>query len=174
MSEEPQSAGSDPVTSVVGRLLQHIVALLEARVDLTRQEMRAALRDVAISLSLLVSALALVLLMIPVAVAVLVLVLAQVLPVWLATAIVLGVILTIVAVLLIVARFRLRKRRLTVLAGLREDWRAVPQAFERQRWSRVHPTRSALRKHARRIQPSFGRRARHGDTRPRRHAPPPN
>src|SRR3989442_1443208 len=56
MSEEPQSAGSDPVTSVVGRLLQHIVALLEARVDLTRQEMRAALRDVAISLFLLVSA----------------------------------------------------------------------------------------------------------------------
>ena len=133
MSEDPQSAGSEPVTSVVGRLLQHIVALLEARVDLTRQEMRAALRDVAISLFLLVAALALVLLMIPVAVAVLVLVLAQVLPVWLATAIVLGVMLMIVAVLLIVARFRLRKRRLTVLAGLREDWRAIRQALERQR-----------------------------------------
>ena len=41
--------------------------------------------------------------------------------------------LTIVAVLLIVARLRLRKRRLTVLAGLREDWRAIRQALERQR-----------------------------------------
>src|SRR5436309_11599831 len=54
MSEEPQSSGSEPVTSVVGRLLQHIVALLEARVDLTRQEMRASLRDVAIALFLLI------------------------------------------------------------------------------------------------------------------------
>src|SRR5437867_3409149 len=56
MSEEPQSSGSEAVTSVVGRLLQHIVALLEARADVTRQEMRAALRDVAIALfSLIVS-----------------------------------------------------------------------------------------------------------------------
>src|SRR3989475_1433644 len=144
MSEEPQSAGSDPVTSVVGRLLQHIVALLEARVDLTREEMRGALRDVAISLFLLVSALALVLLMIPVAVAVLVVVLAQVLPVWLATAIVLGVMLMIVAVLLIVARFRLRKRPLTVLAGLREDWRAVRPGLDGPRESRGGPTQTAL------------------------------
>src|SRR5437773_47178 len=58
MSEEPQSSGSEAVTSVVGRLLQHIVALLEARVDLTRQEMRASLRDVAIALFLLIAALA--------------------------------------------------------------------------------------------------------------------
>src|SRR2546425_3173331 len=153
MSEEPQSAGSDPVTSVVGRLLQHIVALLEARVDLTRQEMRAALRDVAISLFLLVSALALVLLMIPVAVAVLVLVLAQVLPVWLATAIVLGVMLMIVAVLLIVARFRLRKRRLTVLAGLREDWRAIRPAVERERGRRGGPAERGVGDRGRRVQP---------------------
>src|SRR2546428_12401656 len=156
MSEDPQSAGSDPVTSVVGRLLQHIVALLEARVDLTRQEMRAALRDVAISLSLLVSALALVLLMIPVAVAVLVLVLAQVLPVWLATAIVLGVMLMIVAVLLIVARFRLRKRRLTVLAGLREDWRAERPAVAGPGRRRGHPPRGALREHGRGLAPRRG------------------
>ena len=61
MSEEPQSSGSEPVTSVVGRLLQHIVALLEARVDLTRQEMRASLRDVAIALFLLIAGLALLL-----------------------------------------------------------------------------------------------------------------
>src|SRR5438093_57243 len=59
MSEEPQSSGSEPVTSVVGRLLQHVVALLEARVDLTRQEMRASLRDVAIALFLLIAGLAL-------------------------------------------------------------------------------------------------------------------
>src|SRR5256712_11735758 len=129
MSEDPQSAGSEPVTSVVGRLLQHIVALLEARVDLTRQEMRTALRDVAISLFLLVSALALVLLMIPVAVAVLVLALAQGLPTWLATAIVLGVMLAIVTVLLIVARLRLRKRPLTGLGGLREDRRGSTPAL---------------------------------------------
>src|SRR2546428_531792 len=70
MGEEPQSSGSEPVTSVVGRLLQHIVALLEARVDLTRQEMRASLRDVAIALFLLIAGLALLLLMIPVLVAV--------------------------------------------------------------------------------------------------------
>src|SRR3989454_11412978 len=145
MSEDPQSAGSEPVTSVVGRLLQHLVALLEARVDLTRQEMRAALRDVAISLFLLVAALALVLLMIPVAVAVLVLVLAQVLPTWLATAIVLGVMLAIVTVLLIVARLRLRKRRLTVLAGLREDWRAIRPAVGAERLRRGDPPEGALR-----------------------------
>src|SRR5438552_16192745 len=77
MSEEPQSSGSEAVTSVVGRLLQHIVALLEARVDLTRQEVRALLRDVAIALFLLMVALALVLLTIPVLVGVLILVLAQ-------------------------------------------------------------------------------------------------
>src|SRR5439155_1676463 len=81
---------SEAVTSVVGRLLQHIVALLEARVDLTRQEMRASLRDVAIALFLLIAALALVLLMIPVLVGVLILVLAQVVAPWLATAIVLA------------------------------------------------------------------------------------
>src|SRR2546428_1588120 len=160
MGEGPQSAGSEPVTSVVGRLLQHIVALLEARVDLTRQEMRTALRDVAISLFLLVSALALVLLMIPVAVAVLVLVLAQVLPTWLATAIVLGVMLAIVTVLLIVARLRLRKRRLTVLAGLREDWRAVPPAVGRHGWSPGDPTRGGLAQLARGLHPDLGAHAR--------------
>src|SRR2546428_5053730 len=156
MSEDPQSAGSEPVTSVVGRLLQHIVALLEARVDLTRQEMRAALRDVAISLFLLVAALALVLLMIPVAVAVLVLVLAQVLPVWLATAIVLGVMLTIVAVLLIVARLRLRKRRLTVLAGLREDWRGNRQVLGRERRHPGSTTRRGMINKAGRVAPTLG------------------
>jgi undecaprenyl pyrophosphate phosphatase UppP len=130
-----ESPESEPVTSVVGRLLQHIVALIEARADLTRQEMRAALRDVAIALFLLVSALALVLLMIPVAVAVLILVLAQVLPTWLATVTVLAVMLAVAAVLLLVARFRLRKRkrRLTFLTGLWEDLRIIWKSLERQR-----------------------------------------
>ncbi len=109
MSEEPQSSGSEPVTSVVGRLLQHIVALLEARVDLTRQEMRASLRDVAIAL------------------------LAQVVAPWLATAIVLAGMLAIAAVLLLVGRLRLRRRPFAFFAGLREDWRLIRRALERQR-----------------------------------------
>ena len=133
MSEEPQSSGSEAVTSVVGRLLQHIVALLEARVDLTRQEMRASLRDVAIALFLLIAALALVLLMIPVLVGVLILVLAQVVAPWLATAIALAGMLAIAAVLLLVARLRLRKRPFAFFAGLREDWRLIRRALERQR-----------------------------------------
>src|SRR5206468_3530606 len=116
MSEEPQSSGSEAVTSVVGRLLQHIVALLEARVDLTRQEMRASLRDVAIALFLLIAGLALLLLMIPVLVAVLILVLAQVVAPWLATAIVLAGMLAIAAVLLLVGR---RRRRRRACAGCR-------------------------------------------------------
>lgn len=133
MSEEPQSGDSEPVTSVVGRLLQHFIALLEARVDLTRQEMRASLRDVAIALFLLIAALALVLLMIPVLVAVLILVLAQVLPPWQATVIVLAGMLIIAAILLLVARLRLRRRPFAFFAGLREDWRLIRRALERQR-----------------------------------------
>src|SRR5712692_184931 len=134
LTVDPESSGSESITGVVGRLLQNIVALLEARVDLTRQEVRAALRDVAIALFLLVAALALILLIIPVAVAVLVLVLVQAqVPAWLATAIVLAMMLAVVAVLLVVARLRLRKRRLAFLAGLREDWRGIRQALERQR-----------------------------------------
>lgn len=133
MSQEPQPSGSESVTSVVGRLLQHIVALLEARVDLTRQEMRASLRDAAIALILLVAALVLALLMIPVLVAVLILVLAQVVAPWLATAIVLAGMLAIAAILLLVARLRLRKRPLAFFAGLREDWRLIRRALERQR-----------------------------------------
>lgn len=129
MAVDPES-GSESITGVLGRLLHNIVALLEARADLTRKEMRTALRDVAIALFLLVGALALVLLMVPVAVAVLILVLAQILPPWLATAIVLVLMVGVVAVLVLVARLRLRRRPWwTFLGGLREDWRAIWNAF---------------------------------------------
>lgn len=130
---DPESSGSEPVTGIIGRLLQRIAALLEARVDLTRQEIRTALRDIIILLLLLVAAVALVLLIVPVAVAVLVLVLAQVWPAWLATAVVLAGLIVIAAVLLLVARFRWRKRRLTFLVSLREDWQAIKQALGRSR-----------------------------------------
>jgi len=134
-TNEP-AAGSESMTGIVGRLLHNVVALIEARAELTRQEMRTALRDVAIALLLLVAALALVLLMVPVAVAVLILVLAQILPAWLATAIVLAVMVAAVAVLVLVARLRLRRRRWTFLSGLREDWdaiwRAVREGTERR------------------------------------------
>src|SRR5205809_7118358 len=90
MSEEPQSSGSEAVTSVVGRLLQHIVALLEARVDLTRQEMRASLRDGAIALFLLIARLALALLVIALLVALAILVLAHVVAALLAAVLVLA------------------------------------------------------------------------------------
>src|SRR5947208_16555207 len=119
MSEEPQSSGSEAVTSVVGRLLQHIVALLEARVDLTRQEMRASMRDVAIALFLLIAALALVLLMIPVVVGVLILDLAQAVAPWLATAIALPGMLALPAVPRPAARLRPHMRPVASAAGLR-------------------------------------------------------
>src|SRR5436309_15842972 len=109
MSEEPQSSGSEAVTSVVGRLLQHIVALLEARVDLTRQEMRASLRDVAIALFLLIARPPSLLLLIPVVVEVLILVLAQGVAPWLASAIVLAGMLAIAAELQRVGRLGLRQ-----------------------------------------------------------------
>ncbi len=131
MGHDP--AGPESTIGVIGRLLQHIAALVEARADLTQQEVRAALRDVAIALFLLVAALALVLLMVPVAVAVLILALTQVVPVWLATAIVLAAMVLVIAVLVLAARLRLRRRRLTFLNGLREDWRLIRQALERQR-----------------------------------------
>lgn len=130
---DPESTGSESFIGTIGRLLQNIVALVEARADLTREEVRAALRDIAIALFLLVAALALVLLMVPVAVAVLILALAQVVPAWQATAIVLAVMAVVITALVLVARLRLRRRRLTFLNGLREDWRVIRQALERQR-----------------------------------------
>jgi len=39
----------------------------------------------------------------------------------------------VIAGLVLVARLRLRRRRLTFLNGLREDWRVIRQALERQR-----------------------------------------
>ncbi len=131
--EKSEKSDQESVSGIIGRLLQHIVALLEARMDLTRQEIRGALRDVGISLLLLVAALSLLLLMIPIAVAVLILVLAQILAPWLATAIVLVIMVAVVATLVLVARIRLKRRRLNFLTSLREDWKAIRQALERQR-----------------------------------------
>src|SRR5713101_5270080 len=125
--EKSEKSDQESVSGIIGRLLQHIVALLEARMDLTRQEIRGALRDVGISLLLLVAALSLLLLMIPIAVA------AQILAPWLATAIVLVIMVAVVATLVLVARIRLKRRRLNFLTSLREDWKAIRQALERQR-----------------------------------------
>ncbi len=133
MTVEPETPSQESVSGIVSRLLQHITALLEARMDLTRQEIRGALRDVAIALLLLVAALSLVLLMVPIAVAVLILVLAQILAPWLASAIVLVIMVAVVTTLVLVARLRLRRRRLNFLHSLREDWRAIRQALDRQR-----------------------------------------
>lgn len=131
--DKPEKSEQESMTGILSRLLQHIVALLEARVDLTRQEIRGALRDVAITLVLLVAALSLIALTVPIAVVVLVLILAQVLPSWMATAIVLVLMVAVVAILVLVARMRLKRRRLNFLTNLREDWKAIRQALERQR-----------------------------------------
>src|SRR5712692_10590866 len=139
--EKSEKSDQESVSGIIGRLLQHIVALLEARMDLTRQEIRGALRDVGISLLLLVAALSLLLLMIPIAVAVLILVLAQILAPWLATAIVLVIMVAVCARLVLVARIRRKRRRLNFLTSLRQDGKAIRQALERPRrrpW--VRPT----------------------------------
>jgi membrane protein YdbS with pleckstrin-like domain len=122
----------EPLGTVISRLLQQLVALLELRVRVTRDEVRAVVRDLLAAAILLAVALILLLLMVPVAVAVVILVLAAVLPPWLATALVLAAMMVVVVVLGALARVRLRRRRLTLLQDLREDWRAIRQMLQRR------------------------------------------
>ncbi|MDR7402422.1 MAG: phage holin family protein [Armatimonadota bacterium] len=130
MDREPERP--EPLSTLLVRLLQQAGALLDARLRLTRAEARAWLRDLAAAAVLLAIALALLLLMVPVAVAVLILVLAEVLPPWLATAVVLAAMAVVIVVLAAVARGRLRRRRPTLLQDLREDWRAIRRMLERR------------------------------------------
>ncbi len=130
MEQPPEH--SEAVGTVLTRLLQQVGALLEARLRLARADARALARDLVTAVILLVAAAILLLLMVPVAAAVLILVLAEVLPAWLATAVVLAAMAAVAVVLVAAARVRLRRRRLTLLQDLREDWRAIRQMLERR------------------------------------------
>lgn len=122
---------TESLVARVVRLTQNVAALLRTRVELTQQEVRLAGRDLIISLIAVLIALLLVLLAVPVAIAMLILALAQVLPPWLATGAVLLAMLAVVGGLLLVARAHLRRPRLTLLTGLKEDWRTIREHLER-------------------------------------------
>lgn len=121
---------SGGVGAVATRLLQHLVALLQARADLMRREVRGVLRGLALAAGALLAALMLLLLLIPVAAATLILLLAQVVAPWIATGVVLLVMVLVAAGLVIFARVMLRRRRLTLLQGLQEDWQAIRRGLE--------------------------------------------
>lgn len=125
------SGGSpDGVGAVATRLLQHLVALVQARADLMRREVHGVVRGVALAAGALLAALVLLLLLIPVAVATLILLLAQVVAPWIATGAVLLLMALVAAGLVVFARIMLRRRRLTLLRGLQEDWQAIRHGLE--------------------------------------------
>lgn len=124
------SEGTDGGGPRVRRLIQNIVALLRARLMQARQETRDALRRMAVGAALGLIALVVALLMLPLLVAMLVLLLAQVLPAWLATAVILLAMLAAAGVLLLLARRRLRWAGPHLWRDLREDWQVIRRRLE--------------------------------------------
>lgn len=121
---------SETVASRLTRLLQNILALLQARLELTGQETRAAVRDLTTGAVLFLIALVLALLAVPLAVTIAILLLALVVPVWAAAGLVLLGMLISAGVLVLLARLRFRHPRMTLLRGLREDWQMIRAFLE--------------------------------------------
>jgi membrane protein YdbS with pleckstrin-like domain len=119
--------------TVFTRLMHHLLALLEARVQLTRREVRAAARDVVLAGWALLAAMTITLLLIPVAVATMVLLLAHVVAPWIATGAVLLAMMLAAGGLFLFARSKLRRRRLTLWRGFQEDWESIRRGFEERR-----------------------------------------
>lgn len=107
---------------ILRRLASNIVTMLQTYALLAGQETRATVRDIATGLLFLGVAAVLGVLVLAMTVVVAVLALSVVLPPWLAAAVVLDLTAIIMVLLLLIARWRLRGRRLRKLAqALKED-----------------------------------------------------
>lgn len=122
--------GADGVRARAGRLAQNVAALLRARVLQARAETRSTVRRLLTGVLLGVIALVLALLAIPLLLATLILALAQILPAWLAAAVILVTMLVASAALVVLARRRLRWTGPRLAADLREDWQAIRRRLE--------------------------------------------
>lgn len=121
MSEMGDPA-TESIRTVVRRLASNIAAMLQTYALLAGQETRATVRDIATGVLFLGVAAVLGVLVLAMTVVVAVLALSVVLPPWLAAAVVLDLTAIIMVLLLLIARWRLRGRRLRKLAqALKED-----------------------------------------------------
>ncbi len=121
------------MSSVAGRLTrlrQNIAALVRLRLLQARREANDTVRSVLISLVMILVAFVLTLFAIPLLLTALILALAQVMPAWLAAAIVLIAALIIAAAFLWSAQRRIRRKRIRVLDDLRADWQAIRRRLE--------------------------------------------
>lgn len=113
---------TESIRTVVRRLASNIAAMLQTYTLLAGQETRATVRDIATGVLFLGVAAVLGVLVLAMTVVVAVLALSVVLPPWLAAAVVLDLTAIIMVLLLLIARWRLRGRRLRKLAqALKED-----------------------------------------------------
>lgn len=107
---------------ILRRLASNIAAMLQTYALLAGQETRATVRDITTGVLFLGVAAVLGVLVLAMTVVVAVLALSVVLPPWLAAAVVLDLTAIIMVLLLLIARWRLRGRRLRKLAqALKED-----------------------------------------------------
>lgn len=121
MSEMGDPA-TESIRTVVRRLASNIAAMLQTYALLAGQETRATVRDIATGVLFLGVAAVLGVLVLAMTVVVAVLALSVVLPPWLAAAVVLDLTAIIMVLLLLIARWRLRRRRLRKLTqALKED-----------------------------------------------------
>lgn len=127
---ETAGSGAESISTRVMRLLQNILALLQTRLELTRQEARDGVRDLVMAAGLLLVALVLAVLAVPLAVATGILLLLLVVPAWVASGLVLMGMLISAGVLVLLARVRFRRPRVTLLRALREDWQMIRAAVE--------------------------------------------
>lgn len=132
MSTPPDGAQMKAGTRV-GRIAQNVLALLRLRLGDAQQEAKGTLRRFVIGIILALVAVIIVLLAVPLLVTTLVLALAQYLPAWLAMAIILASMLVLAAVLLLVARSRLRWKGIRLPQDLKADWEAIRARLEEER-----------------------------------------
>lgn len=113
---------TESIRAIVQRLASNIAAMLQTYALLAGQETRATVRDIATGVLFLGVAAVLGVLVLTMTVVVAVLALSVVLPPWLAAAVVLDLTAIIMVLLLLIARWRLRRLRLRKLAqALKED-----------------------------------------------------
>lgn len=117
----------------LGRLWEHLAALLVLRLRQAQGDARAAARRITMGIIFGMVAVVLLLLALPLVVTTAILALAIVMPAWLAALVVVGLMLLIVAVLLLLARARLRWAGMSVIQDLRADWQAIRRRVGEER-----------------------------------------
>ncbi len=130
MSTAPNGSWETMIPRVV-RLLQNILALFRTRVDLTKREAQAIVRNMAVGVIYSGVAVLLLAIALTIAIVTLVLALAMWLPAWEATGIVAVALLLIAGMLFFLARRRFARRRSgRLLDGLRDDWKTIRDHLE--------------------------------------------